>query len=124
MPQSWLIDPKTGDYVLQGGAPKETDSLEVPAYFRLKIPRKGWMYAPDDKFGSDFHTIKKRQTTKDATQIETIAGNALQPIADDGRARSIEVNAIITSRQAVGLQAKIVKANGQLEQLVLPSLGV
>jgi phage gp46-like protein len=122
--QNWEINPATGDYIMEGGSPKETDSLRIPAYFRLKIPRTKWLYARDNQLGSDFNTLKKRQTTKDASQIETIGATALQPMADDGRAQSIEVEATATSRQGVQLEARIVKADGQIEELVLPSLGV
>lgn len=124
MAQNWEIDPKTGDYVMEGGAPKQTDSLRIPAYVRLKTPRTQWLYAPDERYGSDFYTIKKRQTTRDASQIETVAANALQPIADDGRARSIEVEATQVARHGVGLETKIVEASGRLDNLSLPSLGV
>lgn len=122
--QNWEVDPKTGDYVLEGGSPKQTDSLTVPAYFRLKTPRLGWMYAANDKFGSDFHTIKKRQTSRDSSQIETLAANALQPMADDGRAASINIETKVITRNAIGLETQIIKANGKIEELILPSLGV
>ena len=122
--QNWKIDPKTGDYIMQGGAPAETDSLEIPAYIRLKVGRGQWLYAPDDKYGSDFYALQKRQTVRDASQLETIAANALQPIADDGRASQIDINARVLTRNGVGLEAEIVKANGQLDRLTLPSLGV
>lgn len=109
---------------MQSGSPKQTDSLRVPAYVRLKTPRNQWMYAPDESYGSDFHNLKKRQTTRDASQIETVAANALQPIADDGRARSIEVEATQVARHGVGLETKIAEASGRLDNLLLPSLGV
>lgn len=124
MAQNWSIDPASGDYKVEGGSPIQTDSLQVPAYYRLRIPRDGWMYAPDSKYGSLLHTLKKRQTTKDATQIETMAATALQPIADDGRAKQIDVQAVVIARSGVGIKADIVKANGKLDTLVLPSLGV
>lgn len=122
--QNWNIDPKSGDYIMKGGAPEQTDSLNIPAYIRLKTPRLGWMYAPDDKYGSDFNTLKKRQTTRDASHIETIAANALQPIADDGRAKAIDINTVVISRSGVGLETKMFKANGKMDKLILPSLGV
>lgn len=124
MSQNWLNDPKSGDYTMNGGSPVQTDSLQVPAYYRLRIPRDGWMYAPDSKYGSLLHTLKKRQTTKDSTQIETMAATALQPMADDGRAKQIDVQTVEVQRAAVGLKTVIIKANGKLDTLVLPTLGV
>lgn len=124
MAQNWDLDPKNGDYIMEDGAPKQTDSLRIPAYVRLKTPRTRWLYAPDDRFGSDFYLLQKRQTTRDASQVETVAVNALQPIADDGRARSIEVDAVQVARHGVGLETKIVEASGRLDNLLLPSLGV
>lgn len=121
--QNWDLDPKTGDYVMEGGAPKETDSLNIPAYIRLKTPRLGWLYAPDTKYGSDFQTIKKRQSVRDASHVETVAANALQPILDDGRAESILVNTEVVTRNAVGLKTEIERADGKLDTLKLDPLG-
>lgn len=122
--QNWEIDPKTGDYIMQGGSPKQTDSLRIPAYFRLKTQRTRWLYAPDDKFGSDFYAVTKRQSTRDSSQIETIAATALQPLADDGRAAEITVETQVVARQGVGLKVEIVEANGRFDELILPPLGV
>jgi phage gp46-like protein len=124
MAQNWDIDPKTGDYVMEGGAPKQTDSLKIAAYVRLKTPRTQWLYAPNTRYGSDFYLLQKRQTTRDASQVEAVAANALQPIADDGRARSIEVEAVVATRHGVGLETRIEEANGRIDNLLLPSLGV
>lgn len=124
MAQNWKIDPRTGDYVLEGGKPVQSNSLQEPAYFRLKTKRTQWLYAQSVDFGSDFYLLTKRQTNRDASRIETIAANALQPIADDGRASSIEIETVLVNRNAVGLQVTIEKADGQLEELILPSLGV
>lgn len=122
--QSWNIDPKTGDYVMSGGAPVETDSLQVPAYFRLKIKRKTWMYAPDDKFGSDFYLVKKRPATNAGQKLENIAIAALQPIADDGRAKRITVQTDELSRQGAALTASIIDASGEEQVATFTGLGV
>lgn len=124
MGQNWKINPNTGDYVLDGGKPVQSDSLQEPAYFRLKTKRTQWLYAQNNQFGADFYLLNKRQTTRDATRIETIAANALQPIADDGRASSIEIETKVVNRHSIGLQVTLEKADGQLEELILPSLGV
>lgn len=124
MAQNWNLDPKTGDYVLIGGSPEQTNSLQIPAYIRLKTPRTRWLYAPDERYGSDFYTLQKRQTTRDSSLVETVAANALQPIVDDGRAQTIEVETTVLARNAIGLQTEILTADGSIEELTLPSLGV
>lgn len=121
--QNLSIDPKTGDYILSKGTPVETDSLTIPAYIRLKVKRTQWLYAPDTDYGSDLYTIKKRRTTEDASFIENIAAGALQPIANDGRASSIEVTTVQVARHGIGLQADIADARGVVERIVLPAIG-
>lgn len=123
MAQNWELDPKTGDYIMTGGAPAQTDSLRIPAYIRLKTPRLGWMYAPNTLYGSDFRALKKRQTTRDVTSVENIAGRALQPIVDDGRSATMDINTTATARNSLGLQIHIVEASGKQDQLNLPSIG-
>jgi phage gp46-like protein len=122
MAKSWDIDPKKRDYVLEKGAPRQTDSLTIPAYIRLKTRRLRWMYAPDNSYGSDFYTIKKRKSTDDASAIEAIAARALQPIADDGRASAIQIDTTVATRSGVGLQAKITDASGEPQTLDLPAI--
>lgn len=124
MAQNWNIDPATGDYVLVGGAPEETDSLTVPAYFRLKISVNQWLYAPDTNYGSRFSQIKKRPTGRDTNKIENAAAVALQPILDDGRAVSITVDTTQANRTSVSLKAVIERQRGVFDQLEIPSLGV
>lgn len=124
MSQTWNIDPVTGDYIMDGGAPVETDSLQVPAYFRLKIKRKQWLYAPDDKYGSDFYVVKKRPSTNAAQRLENIAIAALKPLTDDGRANRIDVTADIITRNGAALTTTIVDASGQEETVTFPGLGV
>lgn len=57
--QTWEVDPKTGDYVLVNGSPKETNSLKMAAYFRMRTRRDQWLYAPDNKYGSKFHQLAR-----------------------------------------------------------------
>jgi phage gp46-like protein len=122
--QNWDLNEKTGDYLMEGGAPKQTDSLRIPAYMRLKVRRRGWLYAPDVKYGSDFWTVKKRQTSRDTTAIENTAARALQPIVDDGRASFVLVDNDGIARSGVGVKCKIVAASGREDQLNLQGLGV
>jgi phage gp46-like protein len=121
---SWKIDPNSGDYVMTGGAPVDSNSLQIPAYYRLKIERTQWLYAPDNKYGSDLYKLQKNFTTGDAGFIETVMNRALQPIVDDGRAAQIEVTATVRGRHAVGLETKITDAQGNVETLTLKGIGV
>jgi phage gp46-like protein len=121
---SWQIDPSTGDYIMTNGAPVDDPSLEYPAYYRLKIPRTQWMYAPDNKYGSDFYKIQRNMTTKPQTALENIASRALQPIVDSGRATSATVDVTGVARSGVSLQVDIESGQAQTSTLTLDGLGV
>jgi phage gp46-like protein len=123
MAQNWTIDPLKRDYVMEGGAPKQTDSLLIPAYIRMKVKRKKWMYAPDDQYGSDFYLIQKNLTSQDATRVENTAANALRPLVVDGRAEEISVQAVGRSRHDVGIQTKILDARGENEETSIIPVG-
>lgn len=119
-----VIDPVTRDYVMSGGKPVETSELTAPAYIRLKVPRTKWLYAPDDKFGSDFYLQKKHQTTADASSIENVAARALQPLVDDGRAVQIDVTAKSVQRGAASMNINITDAQGDPSSLSLEPIGI
>lgn len=122
--QSWLIDPATGDYVLQNGQPVQSDSLKVPAYFRLKTKRGKWLYAPDKQYGSDFYTVVKRPSENGNNRLENVALAALQPILDDGRASAVEAIVTVNRRSASGLEVHITDAAGEVETETFPGLGL
>ena len=124
MPQNWNIDPQKKDYVMQGGAPQQTDSLQIPAYIRLKTNRTQWLYAPDTNYGSDLYTVQRNRTTSDPSFLEAIAAKALQPIVDDGRASQITVTTVTDFRNAVGLQTTILDAQGTPEEFLINGTGV
>jgi phage gp46-like protein len=124
MAQNWDRDPITGDYLLQGGSPKQTDSLRIPAYNRLKVKRGTWLYAPDSSYGSDFYTISKRPTENANARLENIGLAALQPMLDDGRASEIDVTLTENQRSASFLKVDIVDAAGELETETFTGLGV
>ena len=79
------IDPKTRSY---NG--EHTRSLENAVYLRLTTPRGS--YWADNQFGSLLHLIKRE---KDVARVgllaQQYAEEALQPIIDDKRAKSITV---------------------------------
>lgn len=118
------VDPKTGDYILEGGSPQETNSLAIPAYVRWKVKRNTWMYAPNDQYGSDFHTLNKLKRSSDATLFENVGARALAPIVEDGRADNIDVELRQRSSTGICLNAKITKADGRIDNLEIEPLGV
>lgn len=122
--QSWNVNPATGDYVLSQGAPVQTDSLQVPAYFRLKVKNQQWLYAPDTSYGSKFYTIKKRPTENGNQQLENTAVEALQPMVDDGRALSVTATVVTGTRNSAGMDIEIIDASGGEETQNFSGLGV
>ena len=122
--QSWVVNPLTRDYINQNGSPQESNSLTVPAYFRLAIPRGKWMYAPDDTFGADYDTVLKRPAVNGNQIMETITTNALQPLVDDGRATQVQADVVENDRGATQIQATITDASNEVEVLTLPGLGI
>lgn len=121
---SWQVNPETGDYIMTNGAPVDSADLKYPAYYRLKIKRQKWMYAPDSKFGSDYYKLQRNNTTKPQTAIEKIAARAVQPIVDDGRANNIAVTVTGVSRDGVSLEVDISSGQTQVSTLNLTGLGV
>lgn len=122
---SWKIDPKSGDYLMAKGAPTDDPSLIYPAYYRLKVKRTQWLYAPNDQYGSDFYTVKKRFNPGDVNPLANMGTVALQPIIDDGRASDVEVSYLTSqSLNDTQLSAVITDAQGQPQTLNLPSIGV
>ncbi len=127
MSESWQINPTSGDYVMEGGSPVPSESLTIPAYYRLKVQRGRWLHAPDDGYGSDFYLIRKRFNGGDLSGLQNIAEKALQPMIDDGRASDVEVTpnrSQQTSRNNSLLGIKIADAQGQVEELDLPPIVV
>jgi len=124
MAQGWNLDPITGDYVMVNGSPEQTNSLKLPAYYRLRTKRQTWLYAPDNNYGSDFFAILKRPSTNSNTRIEQIGARALQPMVDDGRAVEIEVETVENKRDATALKVTIIDASGQADVLTFLGLGV
>lgn len=122
---SWQIDPSTGDYLMTNGAPVESEDLAIPAYYRLKVRRGQWMYAPDDEYGSDFWTVKKHFRPNEVNSLTDIGLKALQPMVDDGRAADIEASfGSSVGRNDSQINFKITDAMGQQQQLSLPVLPV
>ncbi len=117
------MDPVTKDYVIDKGAPVQDMGLLTPSYIRLTAPRDGWLYAPDEDWGSDFHTIKKSLSTSDASNLVNIGERALAPIVDDGRALETTVEITGRNRHNASLKLTIVDALGENEETFLVPVG-
>lgn len=122
--QSWTVDPTDGDYVMTNGQPEQSDSLKIPAYFRLKTKRGKWLYAPDEKYGSDFYTVVKRPSENANRRLENVALAALQPILDDGRAAEIDATITVNTRGKSEMAVTIVDAAGEVETETFQGLGL
>jgi phage gp46-like protein len=111
-------DETTGDYVMQTGAnagkPAIDTTLAAPTRTRLRARRGGWMHAPNDQWGSDFHSYRKRKSTdfKDGLG-ESIALKALQPLVDDGRADNLEAETQFTQRGGVAIKVTLLDRQQQ-----------
>ena len=122
---SWQIDPKTGDYIQANGRPVEDSSLIYPAYYRIKIPRTQWMYAPDTNYGSDLYTVKKHFTAGQVNPLANMVDVALQPMIDDGRASAVDTTYLApASLYDTQLSAVITDAQGEPQTLNLPQVGI
>lgn len=120
---AWEIDPTTGDYAIEAGSPVRDETLKPPAFYRLRIQRKSWMYAPDTSFGSDFATLRKQtQATRQA--LVAMGERALQPLVDDGRAESVTFMNESTERFQERLACEIIDIDGNRQQITLNPIGV
>lgn len=122
--KNWHLDPNTGDYVMENGSPKQTESLQVPAYVRLKVRRNQWLYAPDNDYGSDYYLLKRKQGNLDASTVEAVGARALQPLISDGRANQITVDTLDTARGGIQMKTQIIDAAGEPEEIIFSRLGV
>lgn len=108
------IDPRTGD--LTGG---RITTLANAVYLRLMVPLGGWW--ADPALGSRLHELRRQ---KDLDRIAVLARQyaeqALQPLIDAGRARSIVVT---TERPGDGrllLRIEVVDAGGRQQTFEHP----
>lgn len=112
----WARDMATGDYVMRNGAPAHDASLAPPVRLRLRAPRKGWLYAPDSQYGSDFYLYRRRRSVDFRDQLaENLASQALEPMVTDGRIGTVEVDTSETKRGGLALTIRITDRQ-ELEQ--------
>jgi phage gp46-like protein len=108
------IDPGTGDYVITKGDTVPDYTLKFPAYVRMKVQRKKWLYAPDDNYGADFYKVLKRSFNTPRV-LETMTAKALQPLIDDKRATEISAFSSPQSRNMCNIEVSIVEANRSIQ---------
>lgn len=123
MAEQWDRDPKTGDYIMTGGAPKLTaeNDLRIPAYHRLKIQRRRWLHAPDSSYGSSLADVKKNSSG--AVQLtQTLAEQALAPIVEDKRATTATAEVTDQTRDGIAFTASLVDANDHVQSIDLPGI--
>ena len=98
-------DQATGDYVNgTDGKPTMTSGLGPACRTRLRGHRKGWMYAPDDTWGSDFYLYNRKQSVQFRDQLgESIARKALKPLEDNGRIDNLDVETEFSQRGGTAL---------------------
>lgn len=79
------LNPATGDY-----SGERINTLANAVYLRLKTPRGTWW--ADPTLGSRLHELERERDVARVHRLaKQYAEQALQPLLDDGRARSIVV---------------------------------
>jgi phage gp46-like protein len=110
MAQNLKIDPATGDYVVVGGRPVETDNLDTECYFRIKISEGRWLCNPT--IGSRFREFHRRHSPDDERAMITMGNRALKPLVDSGRAVSAEFSGVAKTRQSESFAVKYQQSGG------------
>lgn len=100
------LDPRTGDYTGASAA-----NLQNAVYIRLATPLGSWW--ADKELGSLLHLLQRE---KDLARVgllaEQYAREALQPIADSGRAKRIAVSAAQPHDGSLILHIRVETAHG------------
>lgn len=109
-----FIDPVTRDYIYANGALQRDPArgLANAVYLRLMTPLGGWW--ADPTLGSRLHELQRE---KDVQRVELLAkqysDQALKPILDDGRARSITISVQRNHDGRLRLLIEVVDAGGK-----------
>lgn len=109
-----LVDPVPGDYRYADGALRRDPArgLANAVYLRLMTPLGGWW--ADPTLGSRLHELQRE---KDLRRVELLARQyaeqALRPIVDDGRARSLTVETQRPGNGRMLLRVEVTDAGGR-----------
>lgn len=108
------VDPSTGDYVLENGAPKEADGIAQHVALCLKT-RRGSSIASE--WGSRFHTVNKivSGTTR---LVERYAIEAVQHLIDRKAISDVSARAYLLKRDAIAVELSYKDRSGR--QVVVP----
>lgn len=113
-----LLDPTTGGYA----AGSRTDTLANAVYLRLTTPLGSWW--ADPALGSRLHELQReKDVSRVAVLARQYAEQALQPLLDDGRARSITVTTSRAQPGRLALAIEVVDASGQVRHFQQPVRG-
>lgn len=108
-----LLNPATGDY--QPG--QSAQGLENEVYIRLLTPLGSYWAQPE--LGSRLHELRRQKHLK---RIEVLARQyaeqALKPVTDGGRARSITVTAAFVRKGSLKLHIDALDAGGRTVSLI------
>ncbi|KGQ36070.1 hypothetical protein JP34_00860 [Gallibacterium anatis] len=101
------ISPLTGDYTLS-----QTDTLQNAVYIRLTTPLGSWW--ADGRVGSLLHLIQREKDKERVGLLaQQYAEEALQPLLDDGRAKSITVDYQQPHNGTLQLFISVIDARGK-----------
>ena len=121
---SLLIDAETRDYETDDqGRPVIDKGLKTPAFVRLRTPRTRWMYAPNDRYGSDYYTVRKNLTTSDGSNLVNIGEQALAPLVEDQRAAQVDGSVVERTRHGALVKFALVDATGEAEETLIVPVG-
>ncbi len=109
-----LLDPRTGDY-----AGERTETLSNAVYLRLATPLGSYWGNPT--LGSRLHELaREKDLARVAVLAKQYSEQALAPIIQDGRARSIEVSTERPGSGRLNLLIDVVDATGRLQRFSHP----
>lgn len=110
-----FINPLTQDYVINSGAAVRDvgGGLGNAVYLRIMTPLGS--YWADKTLGSRLHELQRE---KDVARVEVLAKQyaqqALQPLLDDGRAKSIAVAVQRPGNGRMHLLVEVIAASGEV----------
>ena len=109
-----FISPLSGDYVIVNDVPvaDPAGGLANAVYLRLMTPLGGWW--ADPTLGSRLHELVRE---KDVPRVQILAKQyaetALQPILDDGRAKSITITVEQPFYGRLNMEIEVIDARGE-----------
>lgn len=109
------LNPCTGDY-----AGERINHLGNAVYIRLMTPRGSWW--ADASLGSRLHELAREKDVPRVRRLaEQYSEQALQPLLDDGRARSVRVTADMPHSGRCLLHIEVRDASGRSQTFSHPT---